>query len=137
MSLKIIKNRFEKGEEPDLLTENVRSMIDPQKMTTLLAEVSTGINNSVLFRKFPGFSWPLWMSGNVKDGNATSVVCASPVLLNTTNRNWQILTNYLSDGELRVDCSGMITGPGDSAWSVEFWIYSKMFSTGPLSIYAK
>lgn len=125
MSLKIIKNRFEKGEEPDLLTENVRSMIDPQKMTTLLTEVSTGINNSVLFRKFPGFSWPLWMSGNVKDGNATSVVCASPVLLNTTNRNWQILTNYLSDGELRVDCSGMITGPGDSAWSVEFWIYSK------------
>ncbi len=123
--MKIVKNRGEKGEGVNLLTDNVRSMIDPGKSSSLLGEISKGINNSVLYRKFPGFSWPLWISGNGKDKNAPALPYANPVLLNTTNRNWQILTNYLSDGELKIDSSGMITGPGDSRWSVEFWIYSK------------
>lgn len=123
--MKIVKNRDEKVEIFDLISGDVRSMIDPGKRDSLLGEISTGINNSILYRKFPGFSWPLWISCNDKKISNSAVPCANPVLLNTTNRNWQILTNYLSDGELTIDSSGMISGPGRSRWSVEFWIYTK------------
>ncbi len=122
--MKIGKKRNGKGAVRYILPGSVESLIDPGKAPSLLAGISTGITNSILLQRFPGFIWPAWVTDASNKKNQHTPY-ANPLLLNTTNRSWQTLTNYLSEDELKIDETGMISGPGGSCWSVEFWLSSK------------
>ncbi len=122
--MKIVRNRVKKNGGNDFIQGDFPSLIKTGGGKSLPDEIVTGINNTGLYRRFPGFYWPLWVPAEAAE-SSPSEPYANPVLLNTTNRNWQNVTNYLSDGELKIDRAGMITGPGESGWSLEFWIFSK------------
>lgn|GEM_PF-711276 len=122
--MKIVKKRFKKNIGDDFIQGDFPSLIKSGWGESFPDEILTGINNTALYRRYPGFYWPLWVPAH--SGKSSPVApYANPVLLNTTNRNWQNITNYLSAGELKIDHAGMITGPGESGWSLEFWIFSK------------
>lgn len=78
-----------------------------------------------MLQKFHGFNWPSWVADVKRNSHEHISPYANPVLLNTSGRNWQIITNYLSEDELKIDQTGMISGPGSSRWSIEFWVFSK------------
>lgn len=107
-----------------VLPDTVNALIDPLKRGSLWGEVTAGINNTILLQKFPGYRWPAWISGS-DSGKSSEPLYSNPVLLNTADRGWQILTNYLAEDELKISNYGMISGPGSSNWSLEFWIYSR------------
>src|SRR5512145_2941865 len=106
------------------LPETASVLIDPLKKDSLSAEIGTGINNTILLQKFSGFRWPAWITG-YNNGNGLRPLYSNPVLLNTADRSWQGLSNYLAEDELKISNYGMISGPGSARWSVEIWIYSK------------
>lgn len=121
--MKIKENKKQISVFSDLYT-GFKNFIDPQKEDLLLSDISVGIGNKIAAGKFPGFSWPLWLTeaGNFFSPSYRSY--PNPVLLNTNFREWQTFTNYLSSDEIFIDRCGMVSGSGDAPWSAEFWFHS-------------
>jgi hypothetical protein len=122
--LKIRESKKKQGSFFSNLLTDYKGLIDPDKEEVLLNTLSLGMGNRIAYQKFPGFSWPLWLSEAEDFYSLNYRSTPDPLLLNSGFREWQSFTNYLSKEELRVDRSGMISGPGDSPWSVEFWYSS-------------
>ncbi len=106
------------------LNTGFKSFIDPRKEDLLLNNISLGLGNKIASEKYPGFRWPLWLDKAAGNFSSTCHSRPDPLLLNTNLREWQIFTNYISSDEITVDRCGMISGPGDAPWSVEFWYNS-------------
>ncbi len=121
MILKIRESKKKQGSFFSNLFTIYKDYIDPAKEEILLKDISLGIGNRIAIQKFKNFSWPLWLSeaGDFYSQNYRST--PNPLLLNTNFREWQTFTNYLSQDEIHIDRCGMIAGPGDFPWSVEFW----------------
>lgn len=105
--------------------KKIYSSIDNEKRNYLSMEVDRGISNFLHYQKFPGFKFPLWINdsagGFLKNFRAASV----PFLLNNSFRQWLDFTNYFSNDSIYVNSSGMISGPGEAPWSVEFYLLYK------------
>ncbi len=119
--LKFKESKKKQGSFFSNLSTNYKDLIDPEKETLLLNEVSLGIGNRVVYQKFPGFVWPLWLNESGDFYSPGYRPSPGPLLLNTNFREWQTFTNYISGDEIQIDRSGMIAGPGGAAWAVEFW----------------
>lgn len=128
--LKIRESKKKQGSFFSNLFTAFKNFIDPDKEEILFDDISRGIGNKIAYQKFSDFTWPLWLSESEDFYSLNYRSTPGPLLLNTNFREWQTFTNYLSNDEIHIDRSGMITGPGNSAWSVEFW-----FSDGSESIY--
>jgi hypothetical protein len=123
--LKIRESKKKQGSFSDSLSSKFKDFIDPEKEEILFNDISLGIGNRVAYQKFPDFTWPLWLSKAEDFYSLDYRSSPNPLLLNTNFREWQTFTNYLSNDEIHIDRCGMITGPGNSPWSVEFWYLSK------------
>ncbi len=84
--------------------------------------ISTGFSNFDIFKRYPQRYWPSWVYAQSDSDSSAETEISPPVLLNTSQRQWSVFSNFISSGELRVDPSGMIT-PSFSKWSIEFWLY--------------
>lgn len=122
--LKIRESKKKQGSYFSNLASNFKDFIDPEKEEILFNNISLGVGNRLAYQKFSNFIWPLWLSEAEDFYSLNYSSTANPLLLNTNFREWQIFTNYLSNDEICIDRSGMITGPGNSPWSVEFWYKS-------------
>jgi hypothetical protein len=114
------------GAPVDFSVGKIYSSIDFKKKEFLSGEANTGISNFLYYQKFPGFKWPAWIteaSGISKKGYFRTVTV--PFLINNTLREWQNFTNYFSPDSLYVNSCGMISGPGDAPWSVEFYLLNR------------
>jgi len=105
------------------LSLRFKDYIDSEKDEALLKNVSLGIDNRIIYQKFPKFTWPLWLSNAKKIQSPDYCTTPLPLLLNANFLEWQTFTNYLSNYEIHIDRCGMISGP-DSPWSIEFWYAS-------------
>ncbi len=119
--MKIRENKKKQGSFFNNLFTAFKDFIDPDKEEILFTDISQGLGNKIAYQKFSDFTWPLWLSEAEDFYSLNYRSTPSPVLLNTNFREWQTFTNYLSNDEINIDRSGMITGPGHSPWSVEFW----------------
>ena len=130
-----IKENKKQGIVFNNLYTSFKSFIDPQKEDMLLNDLSLGIGNRIALKKYPGFAWPLWLTeaGNFFSSSYRSY--PNPVLLNTNFREWQTFTNYISADEITIDRCGMISGPGNAKWSVEFWYHSNGLMSRPQDDY--
>ena len=122
--MKIRESKKKQGSFFSNLFTDFKDFIDPDKENILFNDISQGIGNKTAFQKFPDFTWPLWLSEAEDFYSLNYRSTPASLLLNTNFREWQSFTNYLSNDEIHIDRSGMITGPGKSPWSVEFW-YSR------------
>ena len=122
--MKIRESKKKQGSFFSNLSSNFKDFIDPEKEEILFNDISLGIGNNVAYRKFLNFTWPLWLSEAEDFYSLKYRSTSNPILLNTNFREWQCFTNYLSDDEIHIDRCGMISGPGNSPWSVEFWYCS-------------
>jgi len=122
--LKIRESKKKQGSFFSNLSSDFKEFIDPEKEDILHSDISLGVGNRVAYRKFRNFTWPLWLSETEDFYSLNHRSAPAPLLLNTNFREWQTFTNYLSNDEIHIDRSGMISGPGDSPWSVEFWYLS-------------
>jgi hypothetical protein len=122
--LKIRESKKKQGSFFSNLLTDYKSLIDPDKEEILLDAVSLGMGNRIAYQKFSGFTWPLWLSEAEDFYSLNYRSTPDPLLLNSSFREWQSFTNFLSSEELQIDRVGMISGPGNSSWSVEFWYFS-------------
>ncbi len=122
--MKIRESKKKQGSFFSNLFTDFKLFLDPEKEEILFNDISLGIGNRVAYQKFQNFTWPLWLSDAGDFYSLNYRPTSNPLLLNTNFREWQSFTNYLSNDEIHIDRSGMISGPGDSPWSVEFWYYS-------------
>jgi len=122
--LKIRESKKKQGSFFGNLFSNFKDFIDPEKEEILFKDISLGIGNRIAYQKFPAFIWPLWLSETEDFYSLNYRSAPNPLLLNTNFREWQSFTNYLSIDEILIDRCGMIAGPGNSPWSVEFWYFS-------------
>lgn len=104
---------------------NIFSSIDSEKKSLIFDEMETGLSNFLHYQKFPGFKWPAWIDDAGNDSSANYRGAAIPLLLNNSLRQWQSFTNFFSGNQVFVNSTGMISGPGGGAWSVEFWVLHK------------
>ena len=114
------------GAPVDFSAEKIYSSIDSKKKDFLSVEANTGISNFLHYQKFPGFKWPGWVteaSGTSRRGCFRTVTV--PFLINNCLREWQNFTNYFSADSIYVNSCGMVSGPGDSPWSVEFYLLNR------------
>ncbi|MCL1865379.1 MAG: hypothetical protein FWF73_06155 [Spirochaetes bacterium] len=103
------------------LSLKFKDYVDSEKDEALLINVSRGIDNRIIYQKFPDFTWPLWLS-NIKNIHSQNrCTTPLPLIINSNFLEWQTFTNYLSNDEIHIDRCGMISGPGNSPWSIEFW----------------
>jgi len=122
--LKIRESKKKQGSFLSNLFTRYKDFIDPEKEEIIFNDISQGMGNRIAYQKFTDFAWPLWLS-EVEDFYSLNYrPTPNPLLLNTNFRDWQTFTNYLSKDEIHIDRSGMITGPSNSPWSVEFWVSS-------------
>ncbi|HNX24877.1 MAG TPA: hypothetical protein PKG60_12590 [Spirochaetota bacterium] len=122
--LKIRESKKKQGSFFSNLLTAFKDFIDPEKEDILFNDISQGIGNKIAFQKFSNFTWPLWLSEAEDFYSLNYRSNPNPLLLNTNFREWQTFTNYLSNDEIHIDRSGMIAGPGNAPWSVEFWYSS-------------
>ena len=122
--MKIRESRKKQGSFFSSLLTGYKDLIDPDKEDDLFNSISLGIGNKLAYQKFVNFTWPLWLSEAEDFYSLNYRSIPDPLLLNANFREWQTFTNYLSNEELQVDRSGMISGPGNSSWSIEFWYVS-------------
>ncbi len=123
--MKIRESKKKQGSFFSNLFTDFKDFIDPEKEEIIFNDISLGLGNRVAYQKFRNFTWPLWLSDAEDFYSLNYRSTPNPLLLNTNFREWQTFTNYLSNDEIHIDRGGMITGPGDSSWSVEFWFYSR------------
>jgi len=83
--------------------------------------VLKGIGNYSLFQQFPFFLWPAWLGYSTDTASPYYRQPVPPFLNNNTILNWISFTNFLSDDEIRIDPTGMLS-PSYALWSVELWI---------------
>ncbi len=100
-------------------------------------DIALGISNRKAYRNYRSFAWPLWLNEAADYFSSEYRSNPGPLLLNTNFREWQSFTNFLSDDEIHIDRSGMITGPGLSSWSLEFWVMSEGMLHYPQKNYRK
>ncbi len=122
--LKIRESKKKQGSFFSNLLTGYKDLIDPDKEDALFDSISLGLGNRFAYQKFSNFTWPLWLSEAGDFYSLNYRPTSDPLLLNANFREWQTFTNYLSNEELQIDRSGMISGPGNSAWSIEFWYVS-------------
>ncbi len=109
----------------DFSDKKIYSSIDIEKRNYLTMEAERGISNFFHYQKFPDFKWPLWVTDSSKEFSKNFRAASIPFLLNNSFRQWQDFTNYFSNNSIYVNSSGMISGPGEAPWSVEFYILNK------------
>lgn len=112
--------------------DDLKKSVDPGKERILFHDISLGLRNSIAYRKYSDFHWPLWLYEAADYYSREYRSSPNPVLLNTNFREWQTFTNYLSDDEIHIDRIGMISGPGMSRWSLEFWVMNDGIISYPL-----
>lgn len=113
------------GSSLDFSDKKIYSSIDVEKRTYLTMEAERGISNFLHYQKFPDFKWPLWVSDSSGNFSKNFRAASVPFLLNNSFRQWQDFTNYFSNDSIYVNSCGMISGPGEAPWSVEFYILNK------------
>lgn len=121
----IEKNRKSRNGFFEGLPSGVKDIIDNSKEDYIVNNLSEGLSNRILFEKFVKFRWPLWLENTTNFSSDNYRSYPNPLLLNTTFREWQVFTNYLSGSEITIDRAGMISGPSGAKWSLEFWICNK------------
>ncbi len=88
-------------------------------------EAERGVSNFLHYQKFPDFKYPLWVSDSSGSFSKNFRAASVPFLLNNSFRQWLDFTNYFSNDSIYVNSCGMISGPGEAPWSVEFYILNK------------
>lgn len=120
----IERNKKDRSSFFDEVSSGVKDILDDSKEKYILDYLSLGLSNRVLFEKFYNFHWPLWLELTTNPSSDNCRACPNPLLLNTSLREWQVFTNYLSHSEITIDRSGMISGPSAAKWSMEFWVFN-------------
>jgi len=100
----------------------LNNRVNPSRRESISDEIYSGLNNYILFQNNPDFRWPLWVRDILNPVSRNYGIVGSPMLTNNNLREWQIFNNYISNSNIRVDRSGMITASGDQNWAIEFWI---------------
>lgn len=103
----------------------VFSAIDSEKKDFLSGEADAGLSNFLHYQKFPGFKWPAWITESSKSTGGHFRPVTVPFLINNHLREWQVFSNYFSSDSIYVNSCGMISGPGDAPWSVEFYLMNR------------
>ena len=120
----IERNRKSRSSFLKEISSGVKDIIDDSKERYIVDCLSEGLSNRVIFEKFNNYRWPLWLEYSTNFSSDSCGAYSNPLLLNTTYREWQVFTNYLSSNEIIIDRAGMISGPSAAKWSLEFWVFN-------------
>lgn len=104
---------------------NIFSYIDSEKLGFISEEMEAGFSNFLHYQKYAGFDWPAWIIDSGNNFSSNYRAATIPLLLNNNLRQWQNFTNFFSPHHVKVNNTGMISGPDDSPWSVEFRVLYK------------
>ncbi len=97
--------------------------IDADKLKNFEKEHLCGLESYALFQRFSFFNWPAWITLSADRNSGFFSQLTPPFLLNRSYREWISFNNFLSNDELHIDPSAMIS-PSYGRWSIEIWILS-------------
>ena len=81
-----------------------------------------GYSNFILYQHSPDFRWPVWLKEKLSRDTAFGG-SYPPILVNDIQRDRISFNNLLSEEELYIDQSGMVS-TSYGRWSLELWILS-------------
>ncbi|MCP4130719.1 MAG: hypothetical protein GY754_07035 [bacterium] len=95
--------------------------IEKKKFMYFSESFIKGIESYSLFQRFSFFQWPAWLHYSCDPQSDHFRDIVPPILLNNSLREWNSFTNFLSEEELHIDPSGMLS-PSYASWSIEYWV---------------
>jgi hypothetical protein len=116
--------RFIKSPADDPFSEKLKKAGFDEVKYKISQEIISGIENCILFQKYPDYEWPHWVLTSTDSSSEYNTGSILPHLVNSSYREEVPFSNFFSPVKIYLDPSGLIFS-ADQPWSIELLIKIK------------